>query len=82
MDSIRQIISFPSRAAISTLLNYRSRHQDDLRTCRGTPDCAEYAVEAIARQGLLIGGARGCWRALRCRFSSRELDPVVSDASR
>lgn len=87
MDSIRQIITLPSRAAIAALLRYELRQQGakhSRRACRATPSCTEYALAAIARQGLLVGGAKGGWRALRCRFRSngpaRELDPLGSDA--
>jgi putative membrane protein insertion efficiency factor len=31
------------------------------RSCRFAPSCSEYAAEAVARHGVLIG----CWLALR-----------------
>lgn len=34
--------------------------------CRFTPTCSEYAVQAIARHGLLKGGWLGMARILRC----------------
>jgi putative component of membrane protein insertase Oxa1/YidC/SpoIIIJ protein YidD len=83
VDSLRQIGTYPSRAAISALLSYGLKHKQGTHSsknaCRASPDCAEYAIEAIARQGLVVGGSKGCWRALRCRFSSGELNSVVTD---
>ncbi|WP_143528522.1 membrane protein insertion efficiency factor YidD [Rubrobacter xylanophilus] len=46
-------------------------------SCRFTPSCSQYAIEAIERYGLLKGGAMGVWRLLRCHpFSRGGVDPV------
>ena len=46
-------------------------------TCRFTPTCSHYGYEAIARYGLLNGGAMAIWRVLRCQpFSRGGYDPV------
>ncbi|MBB5295896.1 membrane protein insertion efficiency factor YidD [Deinococcus metallilatus] len=35
-------------------------------TCRFTPTCSQYAVEAIERHGALKGGWLAAWRVMRC----------------
>jgi hypothetical protein len=35
--------------------------------CRFYPTCSHYAYQAIARYGLIKGGALGVWRLLRCQ---------------
>ena len=46
-------------------------------SCRYYPSCSQYTYEAIARYGLLKGGAMGAWRLLRCNpFSKGGFDYV------
>jgi hypothetical protein len=46
-------------------------------TCRFTPTCSHYGYQAIARYGLLRGGAMAVWRILRCQpFHPGGYDPV------
>lgn len=46
-------------------------------SCRFTPSCSQYTIEAIERYGLLKGGAMGLWRIMRCHpFSKGGVDPV------
>lgn len=46
-------------------------------TCRFTPSCSEYALEAIAEWGFFVGGALSVWRILRCNpFGGCGHDPV------
>ena len=46
-------------------------------TCRFHPTCSRYGFEAIARYGLLKGGAMAAWRVLRCNpFNPGGFDPV------
>jgi putative membrane protein insertion efficiency factor len=35
-------------------------------SCRFHPSCSQYTYEAIAKYGILKGGALGAWRILRC----------------
>lgn len=45
--------------------------------CKFYPTCSQYGYEAIAKYGLLKGGARAIWRVLRCNpFSKGGYDPV------
>lgn len=36
-------------------------------TCRFTPTCSQYAIEALRKHGLLKGGLLAVKRILRCR---------------
>ena len=46
-------------------------------TCRFTPTCSAYAVEAFTKRGFFVGGALTAWRILRCNpFCAGGYDPV------
>lgn len=46
-------------------------------SCRFTPTCSAYAIEALTTHGLLKGGALTVWRLLRCNpWSAGGYDPV------
>jgi len=46
-------------------------------TCRYTPSCSQYAVEAITRYGFFYGVSKALWRILRCHpFARGGYDPV------
>ena len=46
-------------------------------SCRFTPTCSQYAVEAIETHGLVKGGLLAAWRILRCNPLGRfGFDPV------
>lgn len=46
-------------------------------SCRFTPSCSKYTVEAIQRYGAVRGGLMGAWRILRCNpFGKGGYDPV------
>jgi putative membrane protein insertion efficiency factor len=46
-------------------------------TCRFTPTCSHYGYQAIAKYGVIKGGALAVWRLLRCQpFSRGGYDPV------
>ncbi|NNJ27710.1 membrane protein insertion efficiency factor YidD [Alienimonas chondri] len=35
-------------------------------TCRFTPTCSQYAIEAVRKYGVLRGGWKATWRIVRC----------------
>jgi putative membrane protein insertion efficiency factor len=48
-----------------------------IRSCRFSPTCSEYAVEAFEKYGVLRGATLSAWRILRCNpFSKGGYDPV------
>lgn len=47
-------------------------------TCRFTPTCSEYTIEALNQHGILKGGILSFFRILRCNpFLPGGYDPVV-----
>lgn len=46
-------------------------------TCRFTPTCSAYALEAFTKRGFFIGFGLSLWRVLRCNpYSAGGYDPV------
>lgn len=46
-------------------------------SCRFTPNCSRYTIQAIQKYGPIRGGAMGAWRILRCNpFGKGGYDPV------
>lgn len=46
-------------------------------TCRFTPTCSQYAIEAIRKHGPFKGVALAVWRILRCNpWGGSGYDPV------
>ncbi|WP_419144965.1 membrane protein insertion efficiency factor YidD [Novosphingobium album (ex Hu et al. 2023)] len=46
-------------------------------TCRYTPSCSQYAIEAVRRHGAIKGGCLAIWRLLRCQpWGGHGHDPV------
>ncbi|MBR2500115.1 MAG: membrane protein insertion efficiency factor YidD [Clostridia bacterium] len=46
-------------------------------SCRFTPTCSQYAIEAIEKKGVIKGILLTVWRILRCNpFSRGGYDPV------
>jgi len=46
-------------------------------SCRFTPTCSQYAIEALEKRGIIVGTALTVWRILRCNpFGKGGYDPV------
>lgn len=61
-------MSAASRGLVRIVRGYQ-RHLSPRKpapTCRFTPTCSQYAVEAVERHGALRGGWLAAWRVLRC----------------
>jgi uncharacterized protein len=51
--------------------------------CRYVPSCSEYAMEAVARYGIVRGGLKALWRLARCHpFAQGGFDPVSPSGNR
>ena len=49
--------------------------------CRYVPSCSEYAMESVARFGVVKGGLKAVWRLARCHpFARGGFDPVSSES--
>lgn len=68
----------PKRAILGAIRFYRRRISPMLPpSCRFTPTCSAYALEAIERYGPLKGGWMAVKRILRCNpFHPGGYDPV------
>ncbi len=52
-------------------------------SCKFTPTCSQYGLEAIERFGAFKGGFMTLWRILRCNpFSKGGYDPVPQKKKR
>ncbi len=63
---------------LSGLRFYKARISPQLPpACRYTPTCSEYAIEAIERRGVVVGGFLAAKRVISCNpFSRGGYDPV------
>ncbi len=69
---------FFERAGVALIRGYRRFISPMLPpSCRFTPSCSLYTLQAIEKYGLLRGGFMGARRVLRCHpFSEGGFDPV------
>lgn len=57
----------PRRALVAAVRWYqRTVSPLSLPSCRFTPTCSQYAVEALGRYGVVKGGTLALWRIARC----------------
>lgn len=46
-------------------------------SCRFTPSCSRYTLDAVEKYGVVRGLCKGAWRVARCHpFSQGGCDPV------
>lgn len=62
-----------------TFLIYQGTTRSQNATCRFSPTCSQYAVEAIEKYGFLKGSQKAISRVLSCHpFTKRPIyDPVA-----
>jgi hypothetical protein len=67
-----------AKAAIALIRLYQMTLSRILpSSCRFTPSCSVYAVEAYKKHGFLRGTGLAAWRILRCNpFNKGGYDPV------
>ena len=73
-----KLSSIPAEILIALLRGYkRVLSPLFLPSCRYTPTCSEYAMEAVDRHGAVRGSMLAIWRLLRCHpFVHGGYDPV------
>lgn len=58
---------FPANVLIAAVRFYQITISPLLGpTCRFQPTCSAYFIESINKYGVVLGGAKGVWRILRC----------------
>jgi len=72
------ILSWPSRVVAFLIRGYQRVISPALPpSCRFTPTCSQYTLEAVTRYGALRGGWLGVKRIARCHpFHPGGYDPV------
>ncbi len=72
---MNKILSYPFVFLIRLYQKYISPHTGG--SCRFTPTCSSYAIQALQEWGPIVGLAMAFWRILRCNpFSKGGYDPV------
>ncbi len=75
---MREVIALLRRASIGSIRVYRRYVSPMLpASCRYTPSCSLYTLQAIEKYGVLRGIPMGALRVLRCHpFARGGFDPV------
>ena len=77
-DALRQVLHAIGWLLIQPIRFYQ-KYISPLKppTCRFTPTCSQYAIEAIRKHGPFKGLALAVWRILRCNpWGGSGYDPV------
>ncbi len=72
-------VNLPRLALLAIIRLYQLTYSRlvPVNTCRFYPTCSHYGYQAVAKYGLLKGGAMAAWRLLRCQpFNPGGYDPV------
>jgi uncharacterized protein len=66
-DAVGPSLSPLAHCAVALVRAYQRLAAPGLRaSCRFTPTCSDYAIQAVERSGAFVGGARAVRRVLRC----------------
>jgi putative membrane protein insertion efficiency factor len=74
-----KIRTLPERVFIGCVKGYKYLISPLLPpSCRFTPTCSIYTIQAVEKYGVLRGAFKGLWRLLRCHpFSRGGYDPLL-----
>ena len=77
-EPVAPVLRWPRRVAMLLLRGYQRFISPALpASCRFSPSCSQYSLEAIERYGLVRGGWLGARRLVRCHpFNPGGFDPV------
>lgn len=80
MTRMKKVTDCSRKFVVLLLRGYKWAISPMLRpACRYLPTCSEYAMEAVERYGVVVGGMKAVWRLLRCHpFALGGFDPVVA----
>ncbi|MBN1157953.1 MAG: membrane protein insertion efficiency factor YidD [Bacteroidales bacterium] len=82
MQSIRQLFHRMNRGIIWLMIVPLKFYRYSIsplfpNSCRHTPTCSEYAIEALKVHGIIKGSLLSIWRILRCNpWGTHGFDPV------
>ena len=67
MRGVTRLLHLPRAALIGLVRGYRLLLSPWVgQSCRFTPTCSAYAIEALQRHGAVVGTGLAGWRILRC----------------
>jgi putative membrane protein insertion efficiency factor len=73
---LAQLPALPAIGMLKLYRRYISPYSPP--SCRFTPTCSRYAIDALRRYGLAKGGWLATWRILRCNpFTRGGYDPLL-----